>query len=174
MVVNATAFDTGEVVTVSQHDLSVSAGAGAIEWFKAPAIAAVKKRANVLEVSVIDQAGAVVTTNVVPLSTPGDMWLSPSEVEVLPLRAGPTQFVASVRCSAVSMFATLTTLAHGRFDDNAVLLRPPGRNITFHLAEPSPHESAEAAWQAFSQSIRVEDVAAYQHSNHHKRHIVTA
>jgi len=94
--------------------------------------------------------------------------------------------VADVRCSAVAVFVTLTTLAHGRFEDNAFLLRPPGRKVAFQLAVPYPtaaargqddgqddgdprgdHGGADAAWAAFSSSLRVEDASAYAHAHAH-------
>ena len=67
-----------------------------------------------------------------------------------------------VRCSAVSVFATLTTLSHGRFRQNGVMVTPPGVDIPFDIFGPLPHPGgADAAWKLFDQSLRVEDVSAY-------------
>merc|ERR1712054_176078 len=69
--------------------------------------------------------------------------------------------VADVKTEAVAMYVTLTTLAHGNFEDNSFLLLPPGRQIKFNPVSPSPHGSTEAAYQSFADSLRVEDVSAY-------------
>ena len=60
------------------------------------------------------------------------------------------------------MYVTLTTLAHGRFEDNAFMLRPPGRSVPFLLTEGSPHASPEEAYRVFSESLRVEDLSLYR------------
>lgn len=72
----------------------------------------------------LDETDQVVSTAAVPLSTLGEMRLSDSGPAVVPLRIAPTTFVAQVSYTAAAMFVALTTLAHGRYEDNAVLLAP--------------------------------------------------
>jgi hypothetical protein len=74
-------------------------------------------------------------------------------------------FFADITVDAVAVFVTLTTLAHGRFTDNAMIVRPPGARVGFVLTIPSPHNSTSAAWKAFSNSLRIEDVSTHQVQN---------
>ena len=224
VVLNTTAYATGVIVTLLDRPVSLPAGAGAIEWFDVPAVAALDGTTHALEAIAVASAsqtrtrGAaqmrrevphktesrkargplgsrtptpatvpvpatvpahdeneVVSRNFVALATPGNMRLLPSNITVTATRVGTAggshSFVADVRCSTVAVFVTLTTLAHGRFQDNAFLLRPPGRKVAFELASPYPARDpasshpiggvGDEAWAAFSASLRVEDASAY-------------
>ena len=162
LILNATAFDTGKTVIVEQRNINIEAGAGAIQWFESPSVKALDRTSVALEAVVLSKDDIEVSRNFIALTTPEHMGLLRSNVSVTAQRMSDMEFVAQVRCDAVAMFVTLTTLAHGRFEDNSFLLRPPGTAISFELAVPSPHASAENAWQTFSSSLRVEDVAAYR------------
>eukprot|EP00040_Diaphanoeca_grandis_P034655 m.215991 g.215991 ORF g.215991 m.215991 type:complete len:1074 (-) comp33200_c0_seq2:397-3618(-) len=162
VVLNATHFGTGVVTTIARHHVDLDAGAGTIQWFQSPPVAALTASMYALEAIVVSSVdGSVASNNVVALATPQHMQLKPANVSVVAQRVSTSMFVANVRCDAVAMYVTLTTLAHGRFSDNALLVRPPGVAIAFELAVPSPHASAEDAWSAFSSSVRVEDVSTY-------------
>merc|ERR1712046_250567 len=89
------------------------------------------------------------------------MALKKAKVSVSARLGSDGSFVADVKTEAVAMYVTLTTLAHGRFEDNAFLLRPPGRRVKFLVAEPSPHKSLDEAFASFQASLRVEDLSEY-------------
>ena len=60
----------------------------------------------------------------------------------------------AITSSAVAMYATFTTLAHGRFSDNAILLLPGATTIQFIPFGPLQMD-------ALRTSLRVEHVATY-------------
>ena len=60
----------------------------------------------------------------------------------------------AITASAVAMYATFTTLAHGRFSDNAILLLPGATTIQF-----IPFGALQI--DALRTSLRVEHVATY-------------
>ena len=86
----------------------------------------------------------------------------PSLVARLPRRARrravvvrtPARRVA-LASSAVALFATLTTLAHGRFSDNAFLLLPVGKTVQFV-------PFGELDLDTLKSTLRVEHVATYR------------
>ena len=190
LVVNTTSLATGETTTIASQNVSLPRGAGAIEWVTFPALAQLDAKANVLEaiVTTRDAAAAaanqrddhddssngglgttgsssdnsgVVAKNLVMLSTPGDMLLLPAHVSVTAVKSDDGRFYANVTCDAAAIFVTLTTLAHGRFDDNAFFSPPPGRLVAFKVSTLAPYASEDEAWLAFSRSLRVEDASAY-------------
>lgn len=137
-------------------------GPGALDWFQSEAVGALDGRTHVLE-AIVEGDQEIVSSNLIPFVTPSDMQLGKASVAVSAARAEDGTFIARLTTETVAMYVTLTTLAHGRFEDNAFLLRPPGRQVKFLLFEPSPHDSRDAAFQKFQASLRVEDVSLYSH-----------
>merc|ERR1711908_71884 len=116
---------------------------------------------SAVEAVVTNAAGVTISSNLIALATPENMQLSKANIEVsASLEDGA--IVANLKTDAVAMYVTLTTLAHGRFEDNAFMLLPPGRKVKFIPSSPSPHGSIEEAFKSFEQSLRVEDVSLYQ------------
>merc|ERR1712100_854555 len=134
---------------------------GVIEWFQSDDVAKLDGTANILESIVTDASGSVVSQNVIPFTTPEKMKLSKSNVAVKAVTGENGDMVAHVTTDAVAMYVTLTTLAHGHFEDNSFLLLPPGRDVKFIPASPSPHKSTADCFRTFADSVRVEDVSAY-------------
>jgi beta-mannosidase len=175
LALNATDFATGQVRTVLDRALAMPAGAGVIEWLHSNAVAAIDGRTHVLEAVVTDVSGSVVSANVVPFATPGEMQLPDASLSVTAVRgcAGGVGggFVAEVRGSAVAMYATLTTQAQGRFEKNAFLFRPPVQavrffpfgNLTSEASIESDDRDLDNAWNTFAESLRVEDVSCYRY-----------
>eukprot|EP01050_Picozoa_sp_SAG11_P028081 SAG11_NODE_7369_length_1155_cov_1.123106_1_plen_230_part_00 len=166
IVLNVTDFQSGRVRTVLDQALQLAAGAGVIQWIHSSAVAAIDGRKEVLEAVVTTTAGiedgaaaVVVSRNVVPFATPGDMQLPDAKLTVTASR-DPTDgsFVAEVRGDAVAMYATLTTLAQGRFATNAFLFHPPMQRIRF-VGIAAPHGGSD--FEVFAASLRVEDVSCY-------------
>lgn len=118
----ATDFQSGADKVLLQEQVTLPAGAGAVKWFRVPGIAGLKRSTSVLEAVVNGDDDVVRSINVIPLSTPEHMMLSDSKLSITTSRA-EDGFSVHVSCEAVAMYVTLTTLAHGRFERNAFLLR---------------------------------------------------
>jgi len=162
LVLHATAFSDGNGSVLLRRNISLKAGPGALQWFDSAEVDALNGSTHILESTVIASGGSVVSANTIPFATPEKMILSKSNVKVVPLLKDNGDIVANVTTDAVAMYVTLTTLAHGRFEDNSFLLLPPGREIKFLPVDPSPHKSPEECWKSFESSVRVEDVSTYQ------------
>jgi len=161
LVLQTTCFSDSKVNVLYNESVALSAGAGAAEWMTLDKVAAIDGSKYILEAIVTDSHGTVQSSNVVPFATPEKMLLNKANVQVSTSQDDNGAFVAHVTTDAVAMYVTLTTLAHGRFEDNSFLLRPPGRAVKFIPASPSPHGSVEAGYKSFTTSVRVEDVSAY-------------
>ena len=159
----------------------MAAGAGTMQWLQRDELKAIDGKRAVLEAVVTTSTAdndsnidTVVSRNIVPLATPGEMLLPNAGLTVSALRSvsddvgqnssSSASFFAEIRGDAMAMYATLTTLAHGHFAENALLFRPPSQRVEFIPAPYSglTHADAEAAFAAFEQSLRVEDVSSYQ------------
>lgn len=163
ITLQTTSFADASVEVVYQQNISLEAGAGTVKFFEVSALAALDgSTTHVLEAIVLDGTfGKQMSKSVVPFTTPEHMALQRAELSVS-ARLGPGgAFIADVTTKTAAMYVTLTSLAHGNFEDNAFLLRPPGLQVKFLPAEPSPHGSLDAAFQIFATSLRVEDVSAY-------------
>ena len=64
----------------------------------------------------------------------------------------------NITCSTdgVALYVVLTTLAHGRFSDNAMLVLPPGQTVLFY-----PFGALDLP--LLTSSLRVEHLAAMQY-----------
>jgi beta-mannosidase len=157
LVLNATELDSGRLVTLQEERVALDAGPGAIVWFRVPQLGKLDATTHVVEAIVLDEDGTTVASNLVLLATPEHMQLPRSNVTVRAEQRPDGTLVAHVSVSATAMWVTLTTLAHGRFEDNAFLLRPPGCAVAF-----LPTVGAPATTLAeFTKSLRVEDVSTY-------------
>merc|ERR1712070_627375 len=154
-------FADAKVSVLHERSLSLPAGAGVVQWFQSKEVAAISGNSSAVEAIITNAAGLTISSNLIALATPENMQLSKANVAVSALLEDG-EIVASLTTEAVAMYVTLTTLAHGHFEDNAFLLLPPGRKVKFLLASPSPHGSTEEAFKSFKQSLRVEDVSVYQ------------
>jgi len=161
LILRSTSFADAQVSTILEQSLSLPAGAGVLQWFQSDEVAALTGFESAVEAVVTNTAGEMVSSNVIALATPEHMQLSKANVAVSASMEDGA-IVASLTTDAVAMYVTLTTLAHGRFEDNAFLLLPPGRKVKFLPASPSPHSSTEDVFKSFKHSLRVEDVSLYQ------------
>jgi hypothetical protein len=162
LTLRSTRFADAQVSVLLERSLSLPAGAGVVQWFQSDKIKALSGLSSAVEAVVTNAAGVIVSSNLIALATPENMQLSKANVAVSASMEDGA-IVASLTTDAVAMYVTLTTLAHGHFEDNAFMLRPPGRKVKFLLASPSPHGSMDEAFKSFKQSLRVEDVSLYQH-----------
>jgi hypothetical protein len=161
LTLSSISFSDGEVSVLLNHSVTLPAGAGALQWFQSDAVAAINGSTHVLQARVTGSDGSLMSLNTIPFATPEKMMLSKSNVAVSASTTSDGQMIAHVKTDAVAMYVTLTTLAHGRFEDNSFLVLPPGRDVKFYPQE-SPHQSLGECRSAFATSLRVEDVSAYR------------
>lgn len=161
LVLNSTRFQTGSVMTLYKMPVVLPAGPGTTKWFQTDAVQSLNGADEILEAVVTDGSGAVVSHNIIPFATPENMILKKAVLSVEASKDCGGHYTALVTTDAVAVYVTLTTLAHGSFEDNAFLLLPPGRAIKFIPSASSPH-SNETAFELFQKSLRVEDVSLYK------------
>ena len=68
----------------------------------------------------------------------------------------------AVSSDKVALWVTLTTLAQGRFSDNAFLLPATTKTIQFVPNSPSPSTSAAEDMRVLKESLRIEDFSMYR------------
>jgi len=165
LLLNVTSFATGEMSTIVSQNVSLAAGAGAIQWIEIPEVAALDGTTNYLEAIVAVASGSttvVVMRNPVMLVTPEKLQLKPANTVVTAVKSDADgRLYANISCDAVAMFVTLTTLAHGRFEDNGMVVHPPGQLVEFIPSPLAPEKSKDVAWKQFQNSLRVEDASYY-------------
>ena len=127
-------------------------------WVDLPGLGKFDESKFILEAIVVAQSNTIVSHNVVPWATPEKMRLVPSNVSATAVRTEGGGFAANVTVEAVAVYVLLSTLASGRFEDNAFLTLPPGRLVRF---VPTVHQEVE--FEQFAQSLRVEDVSRHQY-----------
>ena len=139
--------------------LSLPAGPGQARWFTIDP--SVDGHAFVLVGQVIAASGVLVTDAHFPLLPPAN-WTLPAAPQVVAAVAETANADGSVNvtCStdATAAYVTLTTLAAGRFSDNAFLLLPgPGAARVVRFL---PGGDAQAAGDALRATLRLDHLAA--------------
>ena len=135
-----------ETVLFADAAVALPAGPGAARWLTVDA--SIDGHDFVLRGTVTDaaQGGAAVTEAFFPLLPPAN-WttLPPAPSVSFSVADAPNADGASINVTVATdktaAFVTLTTLASGRFSDNAFLLLPGARTLTFE-AWGSVHEAA--------------------------------
>jgi beta-mannosidase len=138
---------TGATAPVSSGPVSLARGAGAMRFICAsggagacPAYRAFLPSVGcsadgsdcVLLTAVTTSSGATVDSDVVLLTVPSSMKLPAATVTFSIGAPHPDSTVPiTVSSTATALFVTLTTLAQGRFSDNAFLLPPGAKTISF-------------------------------------------
>lgn len=141
-------------------DISLAAGPGSVHWFELEA-AAMKLDGNrtVILATVMHTTGAVASQHVVLYAPPKDLKMLPAEVacDLAEQPNADRSIDVYVTARAPALFVTLTTLAQGRFSENAFLAGVPGwgRKVVQFV----PFGKLDI--QLLRQSLRVEDVSMY-------------
>jgi hypothetical protein len=135
--------------------VNMPAGAGITQWFSVKGVT-VDGTQSILVVTVADLSGRAVSTNVLALVPPYKMVLPTATVSCVVADAGnPDGSVdIAVTSNQVALYVTLTTLAAGRFSDNAFLLMAGTKTIQFLPFGALDFDSLRA-------SLRAEHVAMY-------------
>ena len=167
-------FATGVGTQLHHERLQLGAGPGVIHWFEVLLPADATK--HILTATVTSSSSVhtsahgsvhasnpnepgVLSSNLIPLTAPAHMELAKATVKWSCCGSHPDGPVEiTLHSDQLAVFVTLTTLANGRFSDNALLLLPhTPRKIDF-----IPFGRWDAQQQELLQrSLRVEDVSAY-------------
>eukprot|EP01065_Artemidia_motanka_P025528 TRINITY_DN30520_c0_g1_i1.p1 TRINITY_DN30520_c0_g1~~TRINITY_DN30520_c0_g1_i1.p1 ORF type:complete len:912 (+),score=270.91 TRINITY_DN30520_c0_g1_i1:48-2783(+) len=123
-IVTAVDLSTGEEKTLASEDLDMAAGAGTSMFFKIDTSGV--SAGQVVTTAVLDASGATVSGDVVQLTTPQHI-AAPNGTKVeATVKAASSNGDISIDVTAtggVALYVVLTTAAHGRFSDNAFLLK---------------------------------------------------
>jgi len=145
-------------VVYSNPAVSLPAGPGQALWFSTGA-APIDGHDFVLTGQVVAASGELVTDAFFPLLPPANWTSLPASPSVAFSVAEADNADGSVNVTvtsdAVAAFVTLTTLAQGRFSDNAFLLPPGARTVRF-----LPWGDAQAAGDALRATLRLDHLAA--------------
>jgi len=155
--VQALSFSTGTFTPLSQQSVSLPPGPAESLWFRFNQT--FDPNTTVVDITVTDTAagGAVICHNVVAFTTPQFFLLPPANVHftVAPSPNPDGSIDISLSTDAVAAYVTLTTLAAGRFSDNAFFLVPPSATVQFIPFGPLDTS-------LLSSSLRLEHVAMYR------------
>lgn len=116
LTLRSTRFADAKVSVLLERSLSLPAGAGVLQFFKSDEVAALTGHSSAVEAIVTDTAGVTISSNLIALATPEKMQLSNANVAVSASMEDGA-IVASLTTDAVAMYVTLTTLAHGHFEE---------------------------------------------------------
>jgi beta-mannosidase len=156
--VSSIALATGKATSIKKLTLDMPAGAGVTQWFDLDG--SINGAEEMLQVVVTDSDGTVTSDNPVPFAVPKDMKLPKAQVKVAVAEQLSSHgdalapVTVTVTSDALALYVTLTTLAQGRFEDNAFLMLPGTKTLKFF-----PFEGFDAA--ELKSSIRVEHTALY-------------
>ena len=132
VTVSSIDFASGRERTVKVVQLDMGAGVGVTHRFDLGA--AVDGTKALLHAVVKDSAGTVVNNNYIPFTEPKHFVLPKTTVQFTVASAanadGSINIVITVD-KGVALYLTFTTLAQGRFSDNAFVMLPGTRTIQF-------------------------------------------
>ena len=154
--VSKISLSTGKVTSTQNVTVDMPAGAGVTHWFSVDG--AINGAEEMLRVVVSDTDGTVTSDNPVPFAYPKNMKLPKAKVTVVVgeqlSNDSDAPVSITVTSDALALYTTLTTLAQGRFEDNAFLMLPGTKTLKFF-----PFEGFDAA--ELKSTIRVEHAALY-------------
>jgi hypothetical protein len=141
--------------------VNMAPGPAVIQWFSINPVPANQIASTVLLSQIWDTDGTtVLSNNVILLTTPGNMTglaRNPTvSLTVAPSPSSDGSVAITVTTDKTLLYFTMTTLAAGRFNDNAVLLLPGTTTFNFIPVINNPVDM-----QLLTSSIRYEHVATY-------------
>lgn len=148
-------FASGQERTVKHLQLGMAAGVGATQRFDLGV--AVDGTRSLLHAVVKNSAGTVVNSNYIPFTAPKNFVLPKTTVQFTVAPATNPDGSIDIHITAdkgVAVYLTFTTLAQGRFSDNAFVMLPGTRTIRF-----LPIQGFKMA--DLTSSLRAEHVASY-------------
>ena len=156
LTINTVSFDTGTVSGILSKSVSLAAGAGTSEYFSVD-LSKVDPTNEILVLSCATD-NATVSKNVLALTTPEKMKPSQAEVKVTvaeTVNADGTGDI-SITTDKVALYVMLSTVAQGRFSDNAMLVQPTREP---HQVQFIPFKGFDLA--QLKATLRVEHLAEY-------------
>jgi beta-galactosidase/beta-glucuronidase len=154
---------TGLTAPWAQLSVAAAPGPGAVAWLQLPPNATLPNASSTLLLaSLLEQGQAQpFDEHVVHLTAPVNLAVQRAVLTAQPAAApnADGSIDIAVSSSAVALFVTLTSMAPGRFSDNAFLLLPSAPRTVQWL--PFAAGDAAADWALLKQSLRVEDHSAY-------------
>jgi hypothetical protein len=161
VTITSYAFASGKSTVLATKSVSLAAGPGVTEWFNVtlPADPTAEILTAVVSYKSEDSGETEVwSDNLIPLTAPAKMALPKAKVTftVAPAANADGTIDISVTTDKVAVYVTLTTLANGRFSDNAFLLLPT-KPMTVQFLPFGKLDTAK-----LRSSLRVEHVASYQ------------
>ena len=159
VTVSSLEFATGKTTPLSTVPVSLDRGFGTKQYFDVPAAASLDSAKHMLVVSVFADGtfeGSVASENPVLLASPKNLALPKSHLSVSIANApnADGSIDVTITSSAFSLFTTLTTLAQGRFSDNAFVMSAGSRTLHFFPNNENQLASLKA-------TVRAEDVSSY-------------
>ncbi|CAE8627680.1 unnamed protein product [Polarella glacialis] len=148
---------TGEASVASSFDVSLPAGPGAMHWFTVD-VKSIDPSSMVLTSSVTSSQGSLLSHHTILLTEPKNLQLRSAEIacSVQDHLSTDGNVAIEVTASSPALYVTLTTLAQGRFSDNAFFLEKGSRKVIHFL----PFGKLEL--DTLKQSLRCEDLSMYK------------
>ena len=151
-------LSTGAVTSVySEPALSLPAGPGAASFFTIDAT--IDGSAYVLRAVVTNASGAVLTDNLIPLLPPANWTGLPKATVTFAIAPAPNadgSIDITLTSDGTAAYVVLTSLAQGRFSDNAFMMLPSAPATVQYI----PFYSAD--FDLLSSTLRVEHMRSYQ------------
>jgi len=157
VTVGLVSFSTAAVKILTELKVNLSPGPGVIQWFTID-LTGVTGQDWILVATVTQTGGPIVSENVIPLVNPGNMTgLLNANVTFVVSNSVNADGTVDIMLNSdvVALYVTLTTLANGRFSDNAFLMLP-GQHLIQFIPFNGPVDLA-----TLTSTLRVEHVASY-------------
>jgi len=158
VAISSVQLTTGAVSVIFQTALTLPAGPGSVKWFS-PDIHSIDPTTTILTAQATNSSNnQIMCDNLILLSVPSQLILPKTTVtfNVNDTVNSDGTVDITFNTTAPALYLTFTTLANGRFSDNAFLALPPGGKIQF-VPFNGPVDVAQ-----LRNSLRVEHVASYR------------
>jgi beta-mannosidase len=155
-------FGDGKGKVFLERKLSLPEGPGTIEWFGLPEGQTLPSgNTTALISTVVDEVGTVVSEHLVQLVTPEHLCVPRATLSLKIATAANTDGTIDIAVSSdtVAHWVTMTTLAQGRFSDNAFFLPATTKTVRF---VPFSGSTAAEDLATLKASLRVEDYSMYR------------
>lgn len=154
VVISSIDFATGKETVVKSMQLDMAAGPGVVVEFGLNAT--IDANGTMLHAVVKDSASAVVTSNFIPFTAPKNFALPKANVQFTVAKSANADGSVDITVvtDKVAVYLTFTTLAQGRFSDNAFVMLPGTQTIQFLPIQGF-------LMSDLTSSLRAEHVASY-------------
>jgi hypothetical protein len=125
VIIYSVTFASGAINTIYNTSVTMATGAGVTKYFTVD-LSSVERTEQVLVAQAFNKSEENVCNNVIPLLPPMNLTLPMAEVTATVIDSINDDGTVDieVKTDKVAMYVVLTTLAQGRFSDNAFLMLP--------------------------------------------------